>query len=130
MYSNVVRFLNSIVGVGLDIIRGEVADFIGRRDGFPSNPANIFLTDGASPAVQMCIRALLRSPSDAIMIPIPQVVNTYLPHILRFHSFLSQYPLYSASIALYGGSQVGYYLDEDSNWGMQVSEGSSQTCQR
>ena len=31
-----------------------------------------------------------------------------------------QYPLYSASIALYGGSQAGYYLNEDTNWGLDV----------
>ena len=31
-----------------------------------------------------------------------------------------QYPLYSASIALYGGSAAGYYLDESTNWGLDV----------
>ena len=31
-----------------------------------------------------------------------------------------QYPLYSASIALYGGTQVGYELDEANAWGMPV----------
>lgn len=45
------------------------------------------------------IRALIRSESDAFMIPIPQ------------------YPLYSACIPLFGGSAVEYYLDE-----AQVSE--------
>jgi aspartate/methionine/tyrosine aminotransferase len=33
-----------------------------------------------------------------------------------------QYPLYSASIALYGGSLVGYYLDEDNNWAMDIRQ--------
>jgi hypothetical protein len=32
----------------------------------------------------------------------------------------AQYPLYSASITLYGGTQAGYYLDEDTNWGLNV----------
>lgn len=29
-----------------------------------------------------------------------------------------QYPLYSASISLYGGSLVPYYLDEEANWSL------------
>lgn len=87
---------------GIEIIRKEVADFISARDGYIANPKDIFLTDGASPAVQMLIRAMINAPEDAIMIPIPQ------------------YPLYSASLALYGGSQVGYLLDEATNWSLQV----------
>jgi len=33
-----------------------------------------------------------------------------------------QYPLYTASIALYDGVCVGYYLDEPTAWGLDVSE--------
>lgn len=33
---------------------------------------------------------------------------------------IPQYPLYSASISLLGGSQVGYYLEEEKNWGLSV----------
>lgn len=29
-----------------------------------------------------------------------------------------QYPLYSASIALYGGALVPYYLEEEANWSL------------
>ncbi|KAI3985636.1 hypothetical protein MKX01_033919 [Papaver californicum] len=36
---------------GLPGIRKEVADFIERRDGYPSDPELIFLTDGASKGV-------------------------------------------------------------------------------
>ena len=32
-----------------------------------------------------------------------------------------QYPLYSATISLLGGSLVPYYLDESENWGLDVS---------
>lgn len=32
----------------------------------------------------------------------------------------AQYPLYSASIALYGGTAVGYELDESADWGLPV----------
>jgi len=33
-----------------------------------------------------------------------------------------QYPLYTASIALYDGVCVGYYLDETSTWGLNIDE--------
>jgi len=58
---------------GVATIRESVAKFITERDGYESNMDNIFLTDGASPAVQMFIRALIRNEKDALMIPIPQV---------------------------------------------------------
>jgi aspartate/methionine/tyrosine aminotransferase len=51
----------------------------------PRRPQHIFLTDGASPAVRMCLNAAIRNDKDAILVPIPQ------------------YPLYSASIQLLGG---------------------------
>lgn len=35
---------------------------------------------------------------------------------------IPQYPLYSASLAEYGLSQCGYYLDEERNWGLDVAE--------
>ncbi|PHT38259.1 Alanine aminotransferase 2 [Capsicum baccatum] len=74
------------------------------RDGFPADPSDIFLTDGASPAVHMMMRLLIGSENDGILCPIPQ------------------YPLYSASIALHGGVLVPYYLDEETGWGLEVVE--------
>jgi aspartate/methionine/tyrosine aminotransferase len=87
---------------GIPFIRKAVADFIAARDGIPTSRDHIILTDGASKGVQAAILALLKNPNDGFMIPIPQ------------------YPLYSATIALYGGTQIGYYLDESTNW--QLSE--------
>ena len=83
---------------GVRFIREAVAAFIEERDGMPSDPESIYLTDGASKGVQTALRILISGPSDGIMIPIPQ------------------YPLYSATITLYEGKQVNYYLDESHNW--------------
>ena len=33
-----------------------------------------------------------------------------------------QYPLYSATIALFGGSLVPYYLEETANWGLDIND--------
>lgn len=33
---------------------------------------------------------------------------------------IPQYPLYSASIKLLGGTQVGYYLQEEKDWSLSV----------
>lgn len=35
---------------------------------------------------------------------------------------IPQYPLYSATIAEFGMSQVGYYLNEEKNWGLDIPE--------
>ncbi len=83
---------------GIPFIRKAVADFIAKRDGIPASKDHIILTDGASKGVQAAILAILKNPNDGFMIPIPQ------------------YPLYSATIALYGGKQIGYFLDEATNW--------------
>ncbi|KAI3866712.1 hypothetical protein MKX03_006560 [Papaver bracteatum] len=50
------------------------------------------------------MQLLISSEKDGVLCPIPQ------------------YPLYSASIALHGGSLVPYYLDEATGWGLEVSE--------
>jgi alanine transaminase len=80
---------------GVEVVRQEVAAFLLERDGFATDPEDIFLTDGASPGIQNTLNMIISSEQDGIMIPIPQ------------------YPLYSAAIALLGGSQIGYYLNED-----------------
>jgi aspartate/methionine/tyrosine aminotransferase len=83
---------------GVRFIREAVAAFIQDRDGIAADPEAIYLTDGASKGVQTALRVLISGPNDGIMVPIPQ------------------YPLYSATITLYEGKQVNYYLDEARNW--------------
>jgi aspartate/methionine/tyrosine aminotransferase len=83
---------------GIPFIRQAVADFIARRDDVPASAAQVILTDGASKGAQAVLTALLKDPGDGFMIPIPQ------------------YPLYSASLTLYGGQAIGYFLDEQSQW--------------
>lgn len=89
---------------GLQWVREDVAKFIETRDGYPSNPDHIWLTDGASVAVRLGLQALIRDRNDSILVPIPQ------------------YPLYSASIELLGGSLAEYIVDEDNNWGMSMQK--------
>src|SRR5512136_417731 len=85
---------------GYLFVRRAVADFIHERDGIPADPEHVFLTDGASKGVQAVLRLLVDGPTDGVMIPIPQ------------------YPLYSASITLLGGTQVPYFLDESRDWSL------------
>lgn len=83
-------------------MRKQVANFCTQRDGHSCDPEHIYLCAGASSGIEKVMAALIDGPNDAIMIPIPQ------------------YPLYSALITLYGGKQVGYYLDEESGWGFDL----------
>ncbi len=84
---------------GFRFVREAVAAFIEERDGLSADPEAIYLTDGASKAVQSVLRMLISGPGDGILIPIPQ------------------YPLYSATIALYEGRPIPYQLDEARDWG-------------
>ncbi|EDQ90285.1 uncharacterized protein MONBRDRAFT_16434 [Monosiga brevicollis MX1] len=88
---------------GNPAIRKEVADFISARDGHPASPDDIFLSDGASPAIQNCLKMLIRDKQDAVLLPIPQ------------------YPLYSAACVALGGTVLGYELDEDNNWALDMN---------
>ncbi len=88
---------------GMKFVRQAVAAFIRERDGIESDPESIYITDGASKGVQAVLRILIAGPEDGIMIPIPQ------------------YPLYSATITLYEGKQVHYYLDEENGWKLNRS---------
>lgn len=56
------------------------------------------MTEGASGAVKNILQVMIRNEKDAILIPYPQ------------------YPLYSAAIALLGGTVVPYYPDENKGW--------------
>lgn len=104
------RYLNAIPGVGaytesqgIYVVREDISKFLYERDGYESDPNDIFLTNGASEGVRLCLQTFLREPksgySDGILAPIPQ------------------YPLYSALASLLDASLVPYYLDESRNWG-------------
>jgi len=89
---------------GILQFRQNVADFISQRDGHPAYAGNIFLTNGASSAIELVLTTIISSEIDGIMVPIPQ------------------YPIYSALIAKLAGRQVGYFLDETDNWAATESE--------
>ena len=78
--------------------------FIERHDGYPSDPELIFLTDGASKGVMQILNTIIGDEKDGILVPVPQ------------------YPLYSATISLLGGSLVPCYLEEGANWGLNIED--------
>ena len=57
------------------------------------------------------LRTIIRGEQDAVLTPIPQ------------------YPLYSATLALNGGTLLPYYLDEDAGWLLSIDELKKQTEQ-
>ncbi|KAG7355425.1 tyrosine/nicotianamine aminotransferase [Nitzschia inconspicua] len=91
---------------GAKLFREDVCSFLQKRDGkeVPTDPENIFLTNGASAAISQVLQALIADSSCGVMIPIPQ------------------YPIYSATLDLLGGEKVGYYLDEENNWNLELQE--------
>jgi alanine transaminase len=89
---------------GIKGFREDVANYITARDGRQAFPDDIFLTNGASTAIEIILTTLLASDQDGVMIPIPQ------------------YPIYSALIAKLNGHQIGYELDESKNWAATIEE--------
>ncbi|KAH6663605.1 aminotransferase class I and II [Plectosphaerella plurivora] len=83
---------------GVPAIKESVAKFIERRDGFPANPANIYLSGGASSGVNTLLHVICANPKSGVLVPIPQ------------------YPLYTASLAVLNARCVPYNLDEASGW--------------
>ncbi|EMC99750.1 hypothetical protein BAUCODRAFT_63743 [Baudoinia panamericana UAMH 10762] len=79
-------------------IRQSVADFIERRDGYPADPANIYLSAGASSGVNTLMNIICSTPQTGVLVPIPQ------------------YPLYTATLTVLNAKCVPYYLHEESNW--------------
>ena len=94
---------------GIDVIRKDVTKYISSRDGIPNSCDinDIFLSTGASDGVVAILKLLVAGEGTkrtGVMIPIPQ------------------YPLYSASVAELDAAMVPYYLNEDSNWSLDVDE--------
>eukprot|EP01039_Chlorochromonas_danica_P004293 gene4293-4713_t len=115
--SRAEKYLNSLNGCGLGAysesqgiaaVREEISRFLEERDGFASDPADIFLTNGASEGVKHCLQLILRDPPtgfhDGVLVPIPQ------------------YPLYSALATLLEGTMVPYYLNESAGWSCSIEE--------
>ncbi|KAL8777820.1 MAG: hypothetical protein Q9213_007691 [Squamulea squamosa] len=88
---------------GVPGIRESVARYIEKRDGYPSDPANIFLSAGASSGVNTLMNVICAKPETGILVPIPQ------------------YPLYTATLAVLNARCVPYYLDESKAWGTDLS---------
>ncbi|KOB79179.1 Alanine aminotransferase [Operophtera brumata] len=77
---------------GIELIRRRVAEYIERRDGHPVHWEDICFSGGVSNAIKNCLQLLcndIDGKTYGVLIPIPQ------------------YPLYSASLAEYGGVLTG-----------------------
>jgi len=91
--------------IGLPIVRKHVAKFIEDRDGYSCDPSNLVLTNGASSSVKLILELFIsEKEKSGALIPIPQ------------------YPLYSATISEFGMHQIGYYLNEDNDWSLDITE--------
>ncbi|XP_011169174.2 alanine aminotransferase 2 isoform X2 [Solenopsis invicta] len=93
---------------GIEYIRKHVARYIEERDGGIScDYNNIILSNGATDGIKSLLNLFNERINDkpsGVLIPIPQ------------------YPLYSAVLAEFGLAQIGYYLDEDNKWSLEISE--------
>jgi len=90
---------------GVQVIREDIARYIEQRDGIGKvDPSDVVMSTGASGGIVALLKMLVRGPNDGIMIPIPQ------------------YPLYSACLAEFNATVVPYYLNEETNWSLDIEE--------
>jgi alanine transaminase len=87
---------------GYVFVRENIAKFLAKRDGAASSADHIQMMDGSADGVIDVISAHVSGSDSGFMIPIPQ------------------YPLYSGSIAYVGGTEVPYYLDEETGWQVTI----------
>jgi alanine transaminase len=73
------------------------------RDGFPAKAASVYLSGGASSAVNTLLHIICAGPNTGVLVPIPQ------------------YPLYTASLAVLDATCVPYYLNEAAHWGTSLA---------
>ncbi|XP_014471674.1 PREDICTED: alanine aminotransferase 1 [Dinoponera quadriceps] len=92
---------------GIECIRKHVAQYIQERDGIPCDYRNIILSNGASDGIKSFLKLFnekINGKPSGVLIPIPQ------------------YPLYSATLAEFGLTQIGYYLNEENKWSLDLDE--------
>lgn len=85
-------------------IRESVARFLEQRDGYSADPANIFLSAGASSGVNTLMNVICSNHESGILVPMPQ------------------YPLYTATLAILNARCVPYFLEESKAWGTNMDE--------
>ncbi len=88
---------------GVARARIAVADYYAAKGIADAKPERIFLGNGVSEFISICMQALL-DPGDEVLIPAPD------------------YPLWTASVALSGGVPVHYRCDESAGWNPDVAD--------
>ena len=56
---------------GIELVRQHVAEYIGQRDGYPTDPNDIFLVNGGSQGVDFLIKLLIANSNVGILCPYP-----------------------------------------------------------
>jgi hypothetical protein len=92
---------------GLVGVRKQVAEYITKRDGHPAYEGDIFLTDGASSAIEMVLNGLIAHDTDAIMTPIPQVCTDFW---ISSDCFANPLGDYSVPVLLHVTHKLSVYL--------------------
>merc|ERR1712032_386093 len=88
---------------GVKAFRGNIGRYIAERDGTDEPDVdNLYITDGASAAIQTILEMLIEDSQSGILVPIPQ------------------YPLYSGTIVRLGGQILGYNLVEEERWALSI----------
>ncbi|CAH3182199.1 unnamed protein product [Porites evermanni] len=94
---------------GINVLRQDVANYITQRDSYPANCEDIFLINGGAEGIDVMMGIISTGITEGkgragVMIPIPG------------------YSMYQARLLQHNTHQIFYLLDEDNNWGLNMSE--------
>lgn len=93
----------------MKLVRKNIAEFIASRDNiYDISYKDIIMTNGAGSAIRGTFEAIINSEKDAVMTPIPN------------------FPLYPSLIALLNTNLVGYELNEEDGWSLDLENIRSQ----
>lgn len=84
------------------MLKQSIAQFITQRDSLSSNIQHIFVGNGATELINKAISMISIGPETGFLVPVPQ------------------YPLFSAEITLNNCQFLGYHLDEEKNWSLDI----------
>ncbi|KHJ30490.1 putative alanine aminotransferase [Erysiphe necator] len=82
---------------GIPQVRKSIAKFLEKRDGHPAEPADIYLSSGASSAMVNLLNVICDKPATGVLVPFPQ------------------FPLQTAMVSRLGSKLVPYYISGPRN---------------
>jgi len=92
---------------GLEMVRQHIAEYIQHRDGCPASWEDVIIVPGISAAAKILYKLMnytVNGEAIGVLTPVPE------------------FPLFSKALTEFGIEKIGYYLNEDDHWSVDVAD--------